>query len=123
MSGPSDRTIPGHPDGWPYDVVVPEASKGEGHCGHCGPGHLECEDGGEDVGWVHGFTDRLGNFRVWWVSGHCPACAEAERIAEAIYKKVAAGEDSLPVGSGRFRAGYISGLDAAAGIATAGGVA
>lgn len=90
-----------------------------GHCRHCvrgkdGRGHPYCNTLGD-----HDFHRRNGD--GWWMDSWsaCPACAEAEQIAEAIYDKMGAAGDSLPVGSGKFLAGYQSGLDAAAGIAIA----
>lgn len=83
-----------------------------------------CIDGCNGVSgvWMHAAQEQPAGEAtptayVVWRDGGCPMRAEAERIAEAIYKKVTAGEDSLPVGSGKFGAGYISGLDDAAGIA------
>lgn len=45
-----------------------------GHCTHCWAGGDGCHIGSRDHGSAHSN----------WNDGHCPACAEAERIADWI---------------------------------------
>ena len=54
---------------------------GYGHCRHCDP---RCE-GGEEVYIGNGVREMdHGTERAYWSAGDCPACAEAERIADLI---------------------------------------
>ena len=53
----------------------------DGHCRHCGTG---CT-GGTDLG--DGPNLHTDMAFAFWRDGRCPACAEAERIAEAIDAK------------------------------------
>lgn len=83
----------------------------DGHCDHCG---AACRE--DDAGRAHRRTASETNM-AWsatWLDGRCPLCAAEARIATSLYVKLQAAGDSVPVGSGKFLAGYISGLDAAA---------
>lgn len=58
-----------------------------GHCTHCWAGGDGCHIGSRDHGSAHSN----------WNDGHCPACDEAERIAQMCDEEAAtAGPELLP---------------------------
>lgn len=55
-----------------------------GHCRHC---HRYCQGSAEEQGMVWVIAAQRHHARLHlaeWDDGHCPACAEAERIADEI---------------------------------------
>ena len=71
------------------------------HCEHCAD---ECRNGDIPYGPRKDHYNE-GECAVW-ERENCPACAERQRIVGIVRKKLQCAEDSLPVGTGKVRAGY-----------------